>query len=77
MSKTRTNRPNNTASKIAPRMVHVSAQISWIGKEAVLLTRKYFRHGGAAMRGNTLNLGRNAAKRSERARRAASLKASA
>jgi hypothetical protein len=66
VSKTRTNQPNNTRETLPVRMVHLSAQITRLGERMVLLTREYFRHGGAAMRGNTFNEGRNAAKRRRR-----------
>lgn len=67
MSKTRTNRPNNTTSRPAPRMVHVSKEYVPVNLPNGMLSHY------APLKGSTMNLGRNKAKRAERARVKASI----
>lgn len=57
MSKTRTNRPNNTTSKLSPRMVHASKEYSWNPVTRIFMP----------LPGITYNVGRNAEKRRRRA----------
>lgn len=62
MSKTRTNRPNNTTSRPAPRMVHVSKEYVPVNLPNGMLSHY------KPLPGVTLNLGRNKAKQTERDR---------
>lgn len=67
MSKTRSNRPNNTTSRIAPRMVFVSKQFVPVNGANGLLSHY------APLDGVTLNVGNNALKRTKDGRRQSAL----